>query len=111
MDTPVAATNFLKHQKGRVFATYWWDDYLVYEHVPVFVDGRTDMYFGTGVLDTYVDVLNLSVGPDNVFRRWDVQWVMWDKGTSLAVYLAHDRAWRQVFQRGDAVIFEHVGSW
>ena len=50
---PVAATNFLEHQSGRVFTTYWWGDYLIYRHIPVFVDGRTDLYFGTDILQTY----------------------------------------------------------
>ena len=48
LGAPVAATNFLEHQTGRVFTTYWWGDYLIYRHIPVFVDGRTDLYFGTG---------------------------------------------------------------
>ena len=88
MGTPVAATEFLEHQTGRVFTTYWWSDYLIYESIPVFVDGRTDVYFGTGILETYVNVSDVDIDPDPVFRRWDVRWVMWNKGTTLAVYLA-----------------------
>ena len=76
MGTLIAATSFLKHQRGRVFTTYWWDEYMIYEAVPVFVDGRTDMYFGTGVLETYVDVANTVIDPDAVFKRWDIHWVM-----------------------------------
>ena len=53
LGAPVAATNFLEHQTGRVFTTYWWGDYLIYKHIPVFVDGRTDLYFGTEILQTY----------------------------------------------------------
>jgi hypothetical protein len=75
MGTPVAATSFLKHQTGRVFTTYWWGDYTIYEGIPVFVDGRTDMYFGTGILETYVDVANTVIDPGPVFRRWDIRWV------------------------------------
>lgn len=111
MGTPVAATRYLLEQRGRVFTTYWWDDYLDYVGIPVFVDGRTDLYFGTDVLRTYVNVQNLTVYPDAVFQRWDVRWVMWDKGDSLAVYLSHDPAWRLAFSAGDAMVFEHVGAW
>lgn len=111
MDDPVAATNFLEHQSGRVFTTYWWSDYMIYRGVPVFVDGRTDLYFGTGILDSYVNVASVNVDPDAVFRRWDIRWVMWNRGTPLSTYLASDPAWRQVYQAGDAVVFEHVGSW
>lgn len=109
--TPVAATAFLKHQTGRVFTTYWWSDYLVYENIPVFVDGRTDVYFGTGILETYINVSGVSVDPDPVFRHWDVRWVMWNKDTTLAIFLSHDPAWKLVYRSGDAVVFEHVGSW
>jgi hypothetical protein len=109
--TPVAATEFLKHQTGRVFATYWWNDYLIYEDIPVFVDGRTDVYFGTGILETYVNLSQVSIDPDPVFRRWDVRWVMWNKDTTLAIFLSHDPAWKPVYRSGDAVVFEHVGSW
>jgi hypothetical protein len=111
MGTPVSATEFLKHQTGRVFSTYWWSDYLIYENIPVFVDGRTDVYFGTGLLETYVNVQNVTVDPDPVFRQWDVRWVMWNKGTTLAIYLSHDPAWKTVYRSGDAVVFEHVGPW
>jgi hypothetical protein len=110
-DTPVAATAFLKHQAGRVFTTYWWSDYLVYEGIPVFVDGRTDLYFGTDILQAYVKVSDLSIDPDTVFAPWDVRWVMWDKSDALTVYLDHDPAWKAVYSSGDAVVFEHVGSW
>jgi len=111
MSTPVAATEFLKRQSGRVFTTYWWSDYLVYEGIPVFVDGRTDLYFGTDILDTYVNVEGVSVDPDSVFRHWKVRWVMWDKGTSLSEYLLHDSRWKVADRAGDAVVFEHVGQW
>ena len=61
LGAPVAATNFLQHQSGRVFTTYWWGDYLIYRHIPVFVDGRTDLYFGTNILAN----LLRCVGSDN----------------------------------------------
>ena len=111
LGTPVAATEFLKHQAGRVFTTYWWSDYLIYENIPVFVDGRTDMYFGSGILETYVNVSDVTIDPDSIFRRWGVRWVMWNKDTTLAMYLSHDQAWKTVYRSGDAVVFEHVGSW
>ena len=88
MGTPVAATKFLKHQSGRVFTTYWWGDYMIYEGIPVFVDGRTDMYFGTDILETYVNVASLVIDPDPVFKRWDIRWVLWNTGTALSVYLS-----------------------
>jgi hypothetical protein len=108
---PVAATQFLKQESGRVFTTYWWGDYLVYEGIPVFVDGRTDLYFGTDILGTYMNVADLAIDPDTAFRLWDVRWVMWDKGDALATYLYHDPRWRVALSAGDAVVFELTGRW
>ncbi len=111
MGTPVAATSFLKHQTGRVFTTYWWGDYMIYEGIPVFVDGRTDLYFGTDILETYTNVANAVVDPDPVFKRWDIRWVMWNTGSALNVYLSADPRWKVAFRSGDDVVFEHIGSW
>jgi hypothetical protein len=111
VDTPVAATSFLEHQTGRVFSTYWWDDYLILKHIPVFVDGRTDLYFGTDILQTWENVANLSIDPDTVFAHWDIRWVMWDKGTALTTYLTSDHQWEVRFRSGDAVVFKHLGNW
>ena len=106
--TPVAATGFLARQSGRVFSTYWWDDYLVSRGIPVFVDGRTDLYFGTGLLQAYVDVSDLAVSPGPVLARWDVEWVMWDEGAALSTYLRHDPHWRVRFEGGGAVVFQRA---
>jgi len=36
---------------------------------------------------------------------------MWDKATTLSVYLSADPRWKVAYRAGDAVVFEHVGSW
>jgi hypothetical protein len=111
LGAPVAATNFLEHQTGRVFTTYWWGDYLIYRHIPVFVDGRTDLYFGTGILQTWLNVSGVTVDPDPVFRHWDIRWVMWNKGSPLSVFLSHDPRWKVADRTGAALVFEHIGNW
>ena len=94
-----------------MFTTYWWGDYLIYRHIPVFVDGRTDLYFGTDILQTYLHVSDLTVDPDTVFRHWDVRWVMWNRGSALSVFLSHDPHWKIADKTGAALVFEHKGSW
>jgi len=108
---PVRAAAYLKHRPGRVFATYWWSDYLTYVGIPVFVDGRTDLYFGTGILETYGNVSSLTVDPDPTFRRFDVRYVLWNRSSALDVFLSHDPRWKAVLRSGPAVVYEHVGSW
>ena len=110
-DMPVAAAEFVQQQHGRVFSTYWWGDYLIHLGVPVFVDGRTDLYFGTDILSTYVNVSSLYVEPDAIFRHWDVQWVLWNRSSALSTYLLKDHHWKLVLSSGDAEVFQHLGPW
>ena len=102
---PVAAVQWLGSHPGRVFAEYSWDDYLIAKGQKVFVDGRTDLYFGTGVLDTYWKVSGLAVDPDPVLARWGVRYVLWPRSTPLAVFLGHDPRWRVAYRAGDSIVF------
>jgi hypothetical protein len=107
---PVAAVDRLRHVEGRVFATYRWGDYLVWAGIPVFIDGRTDLYTGTGVFGEYLGIQNLTMVPDPVFRDYGIDWVLWPPGTTLAVYLSRDPAWRLVYVSDQADIFRRVGA-
>ncbi len=103
---PVAAATFLRAQTGRVFSTYTWNDYLISRQIPVFVDGRTDLYFGTGILTTYVRVSTLAQPPDPVLSRWHVRWVLWPDHSALSTYLARDPRWRLVRRFRVGELFE-----
>jgi hypothetical protein len=105
---PVRAVRYLHHHPGRVFSTYRWGDYLVAKGVPVFIDGRTNFYVGTGVLGTFLRVSNLDLNPDPIFTRYRVDYVLWTPKTPLAVFLAHDPRWAIVYRTSAAVIFKRV---
>ena len=88
---PVAAVAYLEHHPGRVFSTYLWNDYLDWVGRPVFVDGRTELYTGDGVLATYLAVDELDDRPRPVLHSYHVRYVLWPPGQALSVYLGHDR--------------------
>lgn len=108
---PVTEVAWLKTHPGRVFTRYRWGDYCIWAHVPVFIDGRTDLYTGTGVLAQYLAIKGLTENPTVVFRDYRVRYVLWPPHTALATYLAHDSAWTLVYDAPNALIFEHHGSW
>jgi hypothetical protein len=105
---PVAAVAYLNRHPGRVFSTYRWGDYLIARGIPVFIDGRTNFYVGTGVLGTFLRVANLTANPDPTLARYRVDYVLWQRGTALAVFLAHDPAWLTVYRSKGTVIFRRV---
>jgi hypothetical protein len=107
---PVQAVAYLKTHPGRVFSTYLWNDYLDVKGIPVFVDGRTELYTGTPILTQYLALDELSTDPDPILRSHRVTYVLWPPGSSLSVYLEHDSRWRIVRRSSLSIVFRYVGS-
>jgi hypothetical protein len=107
---PVGAVSYLETHPGRVFSTYLWNDYLDWKGIPVFIDGRTELYTGTPVFDEYLAVDNLTVDPDTVLLRYGVRYVLWQPKTALSVYLSHDPSWRLVRRTQLSSLFERTGG-
>lgn len=107
---PKAAATWLRAHPGRVFSSYVYNDYLILRGIPVFVDGRTDLYFGTGVLSSYLAISSLSKPPDPVLAHWHVRYVLWPTKSAFSNYLAVDPHWRRVKKFGDSEIFVRVSA-
>jgi hypothetical protein len=107
---PVGAVSYLEAHPGRVFSTYLWDDYLVWKGIPVFIDGRTELYTGTPVFGQYLALDGVTRDPDSILGRYDVRYVLWQPGTALSVYLSHDPSWRVVRRSALSLLFEHTGG-
>jgi hypothetical protein len=107
---PVGAVNYLAVHEGRVFSTYLWNDYLDWRGIPVFVDGRTELYTDNGILRDYLEVDNLTKAPDSLLRRYGVKYVLWPHDQALSVYLEHDPSWRVVRSSQLSFIFQYVGA-
>ncbi|AUW92774.1 hypothetical protein BXT84_01400 [Sulfobacillus thermotolerans] len=109
---PVLAANYLQHHSGHVFNMYHWGGYLIYRHIPVFIDGRTDFYLQGPEITQYMDVKNLTTNPTNLWTRYNIRYVLWAPGTALATYLLSQPAhWRVVIRTKTAILFQHRGLW
>jgi hypothetical protein len=105
---PVRAVAYLQSHPGRVFSTYLWNDYLDLKRIPVFVDGRTELYTSSPVLTEYLAVDGVTTDPDPILRRYGVRYVLWPPHTALSLYLLHDPAWRVVRRSGVSIVFRRV---
>jgi hypothetical protein len=107
---PVRAVRYLEHQRhgGRVFSTYLWNDYLDYVGIPVFVDGRTELYTSGPVLRQYLAVDNLTTAPDPILRSYQVEYVLWPTDSALSFYLEENSSWRVVFRSRQATVFRYT---
>ena len=106
---PVAAVRYLEHRDGRVFSTYLWNDYLDYVGIPVFVDGRTELFTSGPVLRQYLAVEDLTTPPDPVLRSHHVAYVLWPTHSALSLYLGENDSWRVVWRSSLATVFRYTG--
>jgi hypothetical protein len=107
---PVRAVRYLEHERhdGRVFSTYLWNDYLDYVGIPVFIDGRTELYTSGPVLRQYLDIDNLTTPPDPILHSYRVEYVLWPTDSALSFYLKENTSWQVVWRSRQATVFRHI---
>ena len=106
---PVAAVEFLKneHLKGNMFDNDEFGDYIIYAAWPeykVFVDGRSDMY-GVDIMKEYLKVVTIKPGWDEVFKKYNITWIIYNAKTALSVLLMERDDWKLIYADKVANIF------
>jgi hypothetical protein len=108
-NTPEAAVQAAVHAGalGPVLNAYDFGGYLIFRGVPVFIDGRADMY-GDVLLKRYLDALNLSQTESlpQLLKDYHINWTLLAPGTPALALLDRLPGWRRVY--ADAVAVVHV---
>jgi hypothetical protein len=92
---------------GPVLNAYNFGGYLIYRGVPVFIDGRADMY-GDALLKRYLDAIALHEPTDlqRLLDDYRIGWTLLAPGTPALALLDRLPGWRRVY--ADAVAVVHV---
>jgi hypothetical protein len=105
---PVAAVEYLNANPpdGPMFNSYNWGGYLMFAapEVPVFVDGRTDLY-GDVILDQYLKTTTAGDGWRETLDTYGIRLVLVEGGSGLARALASEPDWTQAYADDLAVIY------
>jgi hypothetical protein len=106
---PEAAVEFLKNEpiKGNMFANDEFGDYIIYAAWPqykVFVDGRSDMY-GVDIMKEYLKVVSIKPGWDEVLKKYDVKWIIFNANSALSLFLMERDDWELIYADQVANIF------
>lgn len=107
---PVAATRSLAQHatpNTRIFNQYDWGGYLTLElpSVPVFVDGRPDMY-GDAFIDRYMSIWLLRPGWQSRLSSTGVTTVLASTSSPMVLALRADRGWTATYTDRVATILE-----
>lgn len=104
---PVAAVDFLEQQglaDAHGYNSYNWGGYLIWRGVPVFVDGRADVY-GDEFLFYYLKAFEVREGWSQPLNDFNVDYVLMERSSALATVLATSAQWREIYSDDIARIF------
>jgi hypothetical protein len=96
--------------KGPVLNSYGSGGYLVFKGIPVFIDGRADMY-GDSFLKKYVEALELRApdGLEKLLAKYDIAWTLLEPGSSAVALLDRLPHWRRLYTDKTAVVHVKTG--
>ena len=91
--------------QGRVLNGYAFGGYLIFREIPVFIDGRSDMY-GDAFLTETGRALSLSSPAvlENLLEKYRIGWTLLEPRTPAVELLNHLEGWERVFSDSTAVV-------
>lgn len=104
---PEAALDFAQQigLQGKVLNYYNMGGYLIYKKVPVFIDGRADLY-GSSKLDEYFSILKVENESNiiKVLRDHEISWTIFPPSEKMVLFLNGRSDWKKVYEDQYAVI-------
>ncbi|KWV44757.1 hypothetical protein AS156_01885 [Bradyrhizobium macuxiense] len=106
LQSPAAAVDVLKaHNVKRVLNDLPFGGYLIWRQVPVFIDGRAELYGETFDIDYYRALQLKDVGRFmDLLRTYDIDAVMLEPATPAAKLLDRTGGWQRVYADDYAVV-------
>lgn len=97
---------------GPVLNSYGFGGYLIYRGIPVFIDGRADMY-GDALFKRQLDALNLRRSDDlpRLLADYCIGWTLLEPDTPAVALLDRLPAWRRVYSDDVAVVHVRTAAW
>lgn len=90
---------------GHVLNTYDFGGYLIARGIPVFIDGRADLY-GDQHIERYLEAL-FSNKPEKIQRVLDdfgIAWTLLDPSAPIVLYLNGRADWQKVYEDETAIV-------
>jgi hypothetical protein len=104
---PVDAVDFVEEQgwvERRIYNNYNWGGYLIWRDIPVYVDGRADVY-GDQFLNYYLQTFLVLPDWRVPLDEYDVEYVLIGDATPLSVLLTESDDWHALYEDDVAQIF------
>ena len=96
---------------ARMLNFFEWGGYLMWHNpqLPLFIDGRTDIFIRGGIMQDYADALMGDRVPE-VLDKYRIQYVLFPNHGPLPNLLAHDPQWKLTWQDTHTLLFERAAA-
>lgn len=109
---PATAVTFLQESglaEKRGFNSYNWGGYLIWHNIPVFIDGRADVY-GDEFMRFYRLAYDASERWQEPLDAYPIEYVLMERGQPLNSLLTLSPFWQEVYRDAVSQIFVRVGE-
>lgn len=104
-----AITVLEKEKPKRLFNYYDYGAYLIYRDIPVFIDGRADLYSGKIYRD-YQDISRLRYRFTNLLSKYQFDYFIVPKKSGIFSYLKNSHVYHMIYSDDTCVIFKQNKS-
>ena len=104
---PVAAVDWLEANdlaEQRIFNAYNYGGYLIWRGIPVYVDGRADVYGDAGLLQ-FGQTYFVEEQWQEPLAALNIELVMVESNSALAAAMAREPGWDMVYNDNQTHIF------
>ncbi|MBM7485069.1 hypothetical protein ABIB75_006407 [Bradyrhizobium sp. GM2.2] len=110
--TPVAAVDLLEKRKAqRIFNAYQFGGYLISRDIPVFIDGRAELYGETFAMDVFKAVeLKKLDSLTRLLDAYQIDATLMVADAPAAQVLDHIKGWKRLYADNIAVIHVRTGG-
>jgi hypothetical protein len=91
----------------RLLNSYDWGGYLIYKGIPVFIDGRADI-FSKNILWDYMDISKISSDIKDEMNKFNFDMVICKTDSSLVTYLKELKDYKLIYSDEKTTIFKSV---
>ncbi len=117
---PVQATKWLKDNykidktKMKLFNDFNYGSYLLFNNIPVFIDGRADAYdpvFNEREEDSFLDYMqtsSLQVWYEDTFKKYEITHIITKTNSNFNIFLQRNIQYNKLYDDGTFTIYERL---
>ena len=113
---PTNAAKWIKEnidiENMRLFNDFNYGSYLLFQDIPVFIDGRADVYdpvFNGRMEDSFLDYMqasSLQVWYEEIYKKYDITHIITTVNSNLNKYMQRSGNYRVLYNDGAFIIYQ-----